>query len=212
MKKEELTQILQEALEEIGSFSINFLLKTDDTVILARMITTFLKNKYGIKASWSRGLTKTVVILDNYVVKFNSHKEKKYCELESELYNKSKEYQVEKVFLKTEKFLSVGDFDLFIQDRYDEVFEDVRHSEKFRILLMKQKVNTNFVDNETLCNTRLSREFIAILSIYYGKKFVRSLMKFIKDENIDDLHEQNLSFKNKLPCIHDYCGVRYDRQ
>lgn len=212
MKKEELAQILQEALEEIGSFSINFLLKTDDSVILARMITTFLRNKYGIKASWSRGFTKTVIVLDDYVVKFNSHKEKKYCELESELYNKSKKYRVEKVFLKTEKFLSMGDFDLFIQDKYDEVFNDVQYSEKFRLLLMKQKVNTNFVDNETLYDSKLSREFIAILSIYYGKKFVRSLMKFIKDEGIDDLHAQNLSFKNKFPCIHDYCGVRYDRQ
>ena len=55
-------------------------------------------------------------------------------------------------------------------------------------------------------NRRLSREWAKLAISLYGKKTCKSLCDFIVEYGINDLHEENLGFKNNKPVILDFSG------
>ena len=44
--------------------------------------------------------------------------------------------------------------------------------------------------------------------VIFGKKLVKSLCEFIVENDINDLHENNIGYKDNLPVILDFSGYK----
>lgn len=57
------------------------------------------------------------------------------------------------------------------------------------------------------CYTRhINREWTNAAISLYGKKKVKALCQFLRDNGINDLHDSNVGYKNKKPVILDFSG------
>lgn len=122
-----------------------------------------------------------------------------FCDREAFLYQKAKEYHVDKVFLPIE-YLNRG---WYIQPyaklsvwpglKFDGVSS--KHENKF---------------NSFFCRMRdvdIDRDWLFHLYKYYGWDFFKSFFYFCKRYRINDLHSGNVGFIDKKPIVYDYSGV-----
>lgn len=62
---------------------------------------------------------------------------------------------------------------------------------------------------ETACNHYrhpLDKTWAARALVVYGKRKIKALCQFIKDEGINDLHGHNIGYLNGKPILLDFCG------
>lgn len=122
-----------------------------------------------------------------------------YCERETFLYQKAKEYHVEQAFLPIE-YLDRGwyiqpyaNLDAWPQLRYDGVSS--KHEHKFDSFVGRMQ------------NVDINSSWLLHLYRYYGWNFFKSFFYFCKRYRVNDLHGYNVGFINKKPIVFDYSGV-----
>ena len=122
-----------------------------------------------------------------------------FCDREAFLYQKAKEYHVDKVFLPIEYFgrgwyiqpyVNLGCWPAL---RHDGISS--KHKNKFN----------SFADR--MQDVDMNRVWLLLLYEYYGWNFFKSFFHFCKRYKVNDLHNGNVGFINKKPIVFDYSGV-----
>ena len=195
---------------------------------------TTLDNATDYCEEWSNGISKVVLIFDNFVLKtpitgcvwqiyddndepiddyeFDEDTLFDYCDLEVKLYDLAKKYGVEKFFAETIKI----DYYVYMQEKYDYAFRSCRPD---GFVEMKESFYTKGSFNYDRCRLyaannhlndifRISKDidiFISLLCLYSIKE-LQKLNDFISKFDIDDLHSGNVGwFGNNLKLI-DFSG------
>lgn len=122
-----------------------------------------------------------------------------YCERETFLYRKAKEYHVEQAFLPIEYFGSGW----YIQPYANLGFWPTlrsngissRHENKFNSFVSRMH------------DVDINRVWLLHLYECYGWNFFKSFFHFCKRYRVNDLHSGNVGFINKKPVVFDYSGV-----
>ena len=122
-----------------------------------------------------------------------------FCDREAFLYQKAKEYHIERAFLPIE-YLGRG---WFIQPYANlgawPTLKSNGISSKHEIKFNAFKSRMQDVD--------INSVWLLHLYKYYGWDFFKSFFHFCKRYRVNDLHCENVGFINKKPVVFDYSGV-----
>lgn len=121
-----------------------------------------------------------------------------YCEKEVINYNLAKEAEVDFCFAKTELIGYVHNYPIYKQQYVEDTnaYDREDYSEEERKKTVKTCQNKNFY--------RISSNWLSNVMTVYGEQYLIKLMDFIKENNICDLHDNNLGYHNGAPIIFDY--------
>lgn len=125
-----------------------------------------------------------------------------YCAREVELYAKAQENKVEDLFLQTSLIGYVKDYPIYIQPQ-GKTFYCVNHP-----VLSNDELHSS----RRLCEeakVSLDEHWINDAIQAYGLEKVKSFLNFLHENEIDDLHNNNLGYYNHKPVIIDYAGYHY---
>ena len=124
-----------------------------------------------------------------------------YCRAEELCYELATEYGVEQLFAKTECIGKVNGYPIYAQP-ICESFSFSNNSldnskEEIALTLSKCKENDFYSFND---------EWLTDVLKYYGDEIFNNLCHFIDTENIRDLHNGNIGYRNGAPILFDYSG------
>ena len=126
-----------------------------------------------------------------------------YCKEEVFYYQKAKEKNVEKFFLETSILgYSNDDYPIYIQPK-----ARIFNYYKSKSLSAEEQIITNRLRSK--CETWFSVRWIRDAINWYGEAEVEKLLKFISNQEINDLHSGNLGYLNDRPVIVDYAGYNH---
>jgi hypothetical protein len=123
-----------------------------------------------------------------------------YCESETILYESAKKFKVEEFFLETEFVGFSCGYPIYKQekgisfsasDRFSAAIT-VEECSKAREMCSKSHI------------AQLPAKWVRDAIECYGEKRVKELLDFIYEEDIEDLHDDNLGYCNSKPIILDY--------
>lgn len=122
-----------------------------------------------------------------------------FCDREAFLYQKAKEYHIERAFLPIE-YLGCG---WFIQP-YANL--DAWPRLKSNSISSKHEIKFNAFKSR-MQDVDINSVWLLHLYEYYGWDFFKSFFHFCKRYRVNDLHCENVGFINKKPVVFDYSGV-----
>lgn len=136
---------------------------------------------------------------------------------EVEVYKKAIEKNLEKFFPKTAFLFSIFGIDFVAQEKIDfsvsncSFKTDKKYHRISRTALDSTvaRMEKEFYKASPLCKRRLDRTWAKMAIVLYGKKACKALCNFIIENKINDLHGDNIGYKNNKPIIIDFSG--YDR-
>lgn len=131
----------------------------------------------------------------------NSVDRSDYCQTEVEVYHAAQERGVEKFFAKTEYlYTHLSGERVYLQERCS--IEDLEEIEALHPV-ESSKAITDKCGNRT---KNINGRWLILAYEYYGEEKFVEFMKFLYDQNINDLHDGNLGMINGRPVILDYSG------
>lgn len=135
---------------------------------------------------------------DNYY--FNEFVHKDYCAIEEAVYEKAVEAGVGEFFASTEYYgESVNGTPIYISERVQNFYT---YEDKPSISISSQEKTNKLLEH---FYTLLPFTWIALAIDYYGLEKVEKFIKFVDEENICDLHGDNIGFrKDGAPVLLDY--------
>lgn len=167
------------------------------------------------------GVTKNCPVFkkENFVLKW-AYKSSCFTESldeaiqECEIYQKAKEQGIEKFFPRTEFFADINEVSFIMQEKIDYSCADcsIKTKEKYskisktatdKIFFKMQKgfnIDGGWLDRD------LDSLWAKMAIVLYGKKMCKKLCSFIQENKINDLHGNNLGYKNNHPIILDFSG------
>lgn len=123
-----------------------------------------------------------------------------YCEAEENIYQEAKKYGIEACFAKTEKITTINKYPIYKQE-YVKVYDygvSSCHTKQD-----EEKVSS-FCHKEDFyaceCN------WLADVLAYFGEQIFNKLIFFIRDNDINDLHNGNIGYIGTRPVLMDYSG------
>lgn len=129
-----------------------------------------------------------------------------YCFTEVICYNKAKSKKVNKAFCKAKLLGLVNDYPIYIQERA-ETYYNLKKKGK------NQESDYNDEDDRTPRTKDYCKKhgFFCFNPIwcadaieYYGKKRFNKIMSFVKENNIGDLHTDNIGYVGRKPVFIDF--------
>lgn len=160
------------------------------------------------------GVSKIVVVVDNskYVIKFSSNPLGKtdFCYIEANNYKRAIGCGLEDYFAETFFFKRVDGIDLYLQEKVDcdsYSIEDnfFEYAEKI-VEWDKEKTGDEY--NDAIWELVENFNVDAALNAVYGEGYdTNRLIRFCGENNINDLHQGNLGYKNGFPVIIDFSGI-----
>lgn len=123
-----------------------------------------------------------------------------YCEIEESFANKADE-DLRRIFLPTIKVGEYSSIPLYLQRKIDEPYLFALRKKKkkdYRDYLIEQ--------NAYYLEAPLSDSLAGEICMAYGAETLKKVVRFIEDNEINDLHGGNWGFFNNKPVIFDYCG------
>lgn len=163
--------------------------------------------------SWDCGETKYVLILKqhDFVLKIPRYERTitNFCKLEVERYNDAISYGIEKILLPIQHLITINDLPVYIQLKYSTSYCELSYNEKNKL-----RQTVDIILEQEICN--ISQEmnsmvtpatlWMARVAQLYGLTFLRKLVEWSNDYEVNDLHNSNYGFKNNTPVIFDYSG------
>lgn len=145
------------------------------------------------------GMSRYAFVLEDcdYVVKFGVNpRGNEDCAREEELYQKAVESEIGHMFVKVERFTTYGKLQLYFCERADA-------DEDFAISThMSYRQLTDYSDSKQDSEEQVED----IFNSFYGWRDVGLFYEFCADNNINDLHLNNIGFDGEtVKCI-DYAG------
>jgi len=152
----------------------------------------------------------------NFVLKVPrySYVEHDYCALEVEHYKSAIEYGVARICLPIEPiYTSHTGIVIYKQTRYNFDCRKAYCNGYNEYLERKNIPNSSRGIRQKVQDTcydggRINDEWLARVIQLYGKKFVKSMVKWIAVNSINDLHGCNTGYLNNKPIILDYAGYQ----
>ena len=131
-----------------------------------------------------------------------------YCEVETLKYVAAEAVGVEELFAKTEFIGYVGDCDhpIYIQERCVPFREETSTGSKEKHEKRTEedyKTVKEFREESGGCYW-LNEDWLLDALNFFGKSFLSKFSYFCDTEDIGDLHNGNIGYKNGIPCIFDY--------
>ena len=197
----------EEIIKLIESFNIN-----EDTD--AWNINHIIRLKNIEEVSCRNGVSKCCLIFDklDFVIKWSPYSGKEaFAEVST--YEKAKEKNLAFLFPKTNVFTTINGINFIAQEKIDFSCSDTP-----RYLKEKYEKQSRTVKNRiyhkmeigfqlgTDCDRDLNRLWASMVISLYGKKVAKALCDFIRENKINDLHGNNLGYKNNRPIILDFSG------
>lgn len=164
--------------------------------------------------SCHHGATKCCLVFDklDFVIKWSPCSGKEaFAEVVT--YEKAKEKNLAFLFPKTNVFTTINGINFIAQEKIDFSCSDTP-----RYLKEKYEKQSRTVKNRiyhkmeigfqlgTYCDRDLNRLWASMVISLYGKKVAKALCDFIRENKINDLHGNNLGYKNNRPIILDFSG------
>lgn len=174
-------------------------------------------NNYSIQS----GSSKYCIIFkkEDFVVKWTSgkrhqDKEKNEAYRESVLYELAVQENLQCFFPKTHFLTQSNGIYFIMQEKIDEAVADTDFDtdERYRKISKTasnkiiKKVKSAMLLGNLQCRREVDSLWISMAIILYGKKAVKRLCEFIRTYNINDLHGNNIGYKNNKPIILDFSG------
>lgn len=166
----------------------------------------FLNDKQVIKIPFNGVFT--------YDDEFYYHVTENYCQVEEEIYKRAKEKKLDYYFTEVKK---VGEtknkVPIYISERVKYLGKDYDCDNIIITDELYRKINSikksfSFLKTSYI---HLTIPWIAAAIQYYGEQSILDLLNFIEDEDINDLHDENIGFRaDGTPVILDYSG--YDEE
>lgn len=133
-----------------------------------------------------------------------------YCEMEADYYRKAKELGIAEMLLPIELFAVIGDnIRVYVQPMFSYSVENLPYKVQ-RSLMEKYGKATHSKVYRKICQGFFSdcpsSVWLGAAITLYGKKSLRLLEKWTKENRINDLHSGNCGFLNGKPILLDYGG------
>lgn len=162
------------------------------------------------------GATKNCLVFkqEDFVVKFpkrgNRFDKITECQMEVDLYQDAEKFRVQPVLLPTFYLgKNSADIPFYIQKKIDySVWETPRDS-SIKYVKMTQAINNDIlskVQSSFLSYSSINITWLKMVWLIYGEKFMRSLEDWMNQNQINDLHESNLGYRNHKPVLLDFSG------
>lgn len=211
MKKEEIEKMiyLLEIDSNCNKNDINHRIKKEGlegilscTSGISKFCLVFKKEDFVLK--WSR-----------YSFDFSDVSHDNYNEVmqEYEFYQKAKNKRLEKFFPFTEYFSQVNGVDFVLQEKIDySCFNCPEKTKEKYYKISKTATDKIFwkMDKGFRLHMGYDRDldylWAKMAIVLYGKKMCKNLCFFIQENKINDLHGNNLGYKNNRPIILDFSG------
>lgn len=137
---------------------------------------------------------------------------------EVELYQKAKEKNLEKFFPKTEIFAEINGITFIWQEKISfscavlpghksRKYCDMTKTSSDKVV---SKMAHEFKAAAPRYKRNLNTLWAKMALVLYGKKACKALCDFIVENHINDLHEDNIGYKNDRPIILDFAGYHRD--
>lgn len=178
-------------------------------------------NYYRIEEKFSKmgtisikhGCSKICIVDTNagFVLKWCMNNHYNEMQREYEFYNLAVDRNIQCFFPCTERFLSVGDVDIFLQSTVETIFHEMHYKDRKAL-----ESHHSTVKDEIVRKARQGfysappQLWIKLAISIYGKHRVKELCKFTKDYKINDLHEGNVGMNKNFPIILDFSGYHQD--
>lgn len=197
MTEEKLKKIIE--IESLGIFSNSLLMKK-------------------IQASYASGMTKDVLIFKNkgFVLKSDDvPRRHSYCGQEYQNYLQAVNMGIERILLPTTPFCTCRDGVTFYKQPIYKMNADLGYSDsknlrhKLHYTDLSEKRGRRLDKLErTFYDENIGNYFWLIRAVqYYGMDFMLKVADWTCENNINDLHDENIGFiANYRPIILDYSG------
>lgn len=141
-----------------------------------------------------------------YVFKFDlENVSENYCENEAYYYKKAKAAGLGECFAKVFKFDEVNNTSVYCAEYVDEIGCDSLNN-----LTKEEKEEVEKHTSQYKTAPRLPMEWSFTFINYYGTDLYDSLLEFLIDYGINDLHYGNIGYIQGRPVIFDYAGFWED--
>lgn len=174
-------------------------------------------NANGIKIA--SGASKFCLIFPDkdFVIKIPAHftigdKDKNYCADEVKFYNSSINARVQKLLPETHFYCFTDNgIPIYWQQRVDYNLYTVPKNKITKIAKATAKITEDLMlrvrKSYKIDDRRLDILWLKMVWLLYGEKFTRSLIKWLNDNRINDLHGENIGYTAKgKPMLIDFCG------
>lgn len=126
-----------------------------------------------------------------------------YCEVEEVLFNRAYKAGVNDYFAQTAYIGEINGYPIYIQERA-EIYSDseVKYSYKL-IKELIEEIKQDLGDSDRLFG-RLPDEWVCDFYVIYGKDLLVKFLNFVEEQEISDLHSDNVGFIDDKPVLTDY--------
>lgn len=179
-----------------------------------------LCNKYGREEgcklfNHSEGASKYCLIFkkEDFVVKWVCGERYNEAMEEVEMYKKAVAAGLASFFPKTEFLTEIKGIKFVIQEKIDFSVNDLsadkrKKYEQISRTASRRKCYKMEKEFQKVQGYRRDLDYLwaSMALVLYGKKACKALSKFIHENNINDLHNSNVGYKNNRPIILDFSG------
>lgn len=180
------------------------------------------KLKLHTEVSCAGGISKICLIFHdaNFVFKYSNPyacSDGNEAEREVENYNRAVELGIEMFFPKTYLYGKIDGINIIYQEKIDcnvnEVWKDSKLSLTIHDLTCNKldikkiaSIKKRFNIEESPYNRDINTTWVAFMCALYTTEVIDKLINFIQEKKINDLHGENLGYKNNKPIILDFSG------
>lgn len=126
-----------------------------------------------------------------------------YCEVEEVLFNRAYKAGVNDYFAQTAYIGEINGYPLYIQERA-EIYSDSESKYSYKLIKeLIEEIKQDLGDPDRLFG-RLPDEWICHFYVIYGKNLLKKFLDFVEEEEISDLHSDNVGFIDDKPVLTDY--------
>ncbi len=125
-----------------------------------------------------------------------------YCHLEEKIYQQAVKVGFEEVFAKTECIGLIDAYPIYVQERVDALAAEDYYEE----VSPQSKAFASSLTNSNSEYEEIDVDWLATVVECYGEEYCSSLMDFFYENDINDLHVNNLGYLHDYPVVIDYSG------
>lgn len=209
---------LKEILDILEECDFDFL----DSKTYRDKIIYYFKQKYKKPFWYESGASKLALIFENlpYVIKIpfsgyysndgdeeygdfcnaGSEGNWDYCEVEENIYKYAEKNGLADCFAKTEKIATINGYPIYKQE-YVTVYD---YGESSCHTQQDEEKISSFCEEEDFY--ACEQNWLADVLAYFGETIFNKLVAFIRQEDINDLHNGNIGYIGLKPVLMDYSG------
>lgn len=190
--------------------------KHSDSYDVGRMLRGVLSEEERRDVRVSDGASKICIVFKkkDFVVKWSTRDFGEAMK-EVEIYQKAQEANLAKFFPRTAFLFQHNGVDFVVQEKIDTACADIDGEEIKRIRRITKTAQNRIVAKierefdracHGSCNRSLNHDWAKLAIVLYGKAACKSLCEFVVEHRINDLHGNNIGYKNHRPIILDFSG------